>query len=127
MSPDIDLSSAWVWLLWSSCRFSAVLKKVSPKRGDTELLEREAELQRLLEDLVTVDKGLPFAMAAKARARTNLASAYEGCADKTTLPLAIFLYDAAADETEVALGVAGRTVVENLRRRVKTLEDQLEA
>lgn len=99
----------------------------APKQRPEErtLKEHEAILRGLLADLAHVDMGLPFAMVAKARARTNLANAFEDCGD-ACLPQAIALYEAAIEETEVALGAKGREKVENIARKVKALDGLLE-
>jgi len=103
------------------------VKKVRAKRAkDVEVADRIVELRGLLEDLKCIDNGLPFAMVAKATARTNLASAFEGLESGDMLRIAISLYQAAVDDSEVCLGGGSRTVVENLRRRINALGDQLE-
>mmetsp|Transcript_124447 Transcript_124447/g.229295 ORF Transcript_124447/g.229295 Transcript_124447/m.229295 type:complete len:441 (-) Transcript_124447:65-1387(-) len=102
------------------------VRKVPRRRPEgREPEEQEAILRGLLADLARVDMGLPFAMVAKARARTNLASAFEDCGE-ASLPQAIALYEAAIEETEVVLGAKGRDVVENIGRKVKALSDRLE-
>lgn len=102
-----------------------LLQGIAAMRKDSTV----EQLRSSVSDLARLDAVLPFAMASKARLRARLAQACEENCRNTPGPMfseAAELYEASLDETFLVLGQKGLQNVDNVKRRLKQVQEQLE-
>jgi len=86
----------------------------------------EEALRKHVQDLKALDASLPFAFVGKARLRSKLGHACEGCDGAVLQKEAVALYEAAIDETVIVLGQKGWRNASNIKKRLEELQEQMD-